>query len=132
MAAGQHLEWFLWANVAFLAFTAALFRAHYAPPSSRPLFVARAPAALVTELQWQYSLRSNLVIAVVVLAAYVLAIGRAADLLWIWTGLATVNVVTDSAARYEEAPLWHTTVLGHRIALIATLAALAASYWLGT
>lgn len=115
---------FLALNILFLLGTCVWFRFDHA--SNRDRFAELTRGELVDDLQWQYSLRSNLLLWSCLLAAYVLYLGQEDGLLMIFAAFSMINVVTDSIYRYERAPGFSIVTRGHQIAcgviIVATIA----------
>lgn len=109
---------FLALNVAFLAGTALWFRIDHARSASRFQNSSRQNHQLVTEIMWQFSLRSNLLLWGCVLSSYLIYIGELEALLLCFAGFSLINVVTDVLFPYSDAPLFATVKQGHRSAAI--------------
>lgn len=105
---------FLALNILFLLGTCVWFRVDHA--SNRDRFAKLTREELVDDLQWQYSLRSNLLLWSCLLATYVLYLGQEDGLLMIFAGFSMINIVTDSIYRYERAPGFSIATRGHQIA----------------
>mmetsp|Transcript_25109 Transcript_25109/g.51062 ORF Transcript_25109/g.51062 Transcript_25109/m.51062 type:complete len:134 (-) Transcript_25109:774-1175(-) len=93
---------FMSLNIAFLLATAVWFRLDHATPKRQSnRFEGKMAVELVQEVQWQYSLRSNLLISVCVLSAYLVYLQELQFLLICFTGLSAMNVITDYFYVYE-------------------------------
>jgi len=75
-------------------------------------------------LQWQYSLRSNLLLTVVILSSYLLWLGQQLPFLFAaYSFVSLINVLTDFFFPYNLR-LWYIAQRGHMIAgALVTLAA---------
>ncbi len=91
--------------IAFLAFAAVLFRLKFASQSKLRRFDPATRDELVSELMWQYSLRSNLLLVVVLLSGYLLWLRETRALLLCYLALCLVNVITDTLVEYKVG-LW--------------------------
>ena len=108
---------FLSCNIAFLVVTAIWFRFDHASTRSNR-FSNRLESSLIDEIQWQYSLRSNLLLWGCALSAYLLAIGESISLLVIFAGMSLLNVITDQFYQYPEAQIFSKARKGHMVAAV--------------
>ena len=112
---------FAWLNLVFLVGTALWFRLDHASSASIRYASQRRRSydALLAELQWQYSLRSNLLLWGCSLASYLLWVGEVQALMRILAMFSVVNVVTDLAYTYHAAGRDFSIVQkGHRVAAV--------------
>jgi hypothetical protein len=128
---------FIALNVAFLAATAVWFRVDHSSANSRRYQAILAAnnedrpntEVFMAEIQWLYSLRSNLLLWGCLMGGYLVYIGETNFMLWCFCILATINIVTDVIYTYEVVPLFSVVKKGHRMAalVIWTVAIL---YWI--
>ena len=110
---------FAWLNLVFLVGTAFWFRLDHASGASKRYERRRPSEALLAELQWQYSLRSNLLLWGCSLASYLVWVGEVQALMWILAMFSVVNVVTDLTYTYHAAGRDFSIVQkGHRVAAV--------------
>ena len=122
------LEIFVVLNVAFLAATAVWFRLDHASSASR--FTEPSRKALVAEVMWQYSLRSNLLVWGCLLSSYLIYLGESEFLLYCLAGFSLVNVLTDAVYSYEEVgPMFAKVRGGHRVTAIVICSIAASYHW---
>jgi hypothetical protein len=113
------LSVFLALNLVFLLGTAMWFRLDHASPNAvERRFEHLSAQELICEVQWQYSLRSNLLLFGCTAVAYLLWIGETEFVLTLFGGISIVNVVTDILYNYNEVRLFETAKSGHRMAAI--------------
>jgi hypothetical protein len=110
---------FMGFNAAFLLLTVVMFR-RMSLPSKRHLFSSWTQETVLEDLQWQYSLRSNLLIAIVVLTLYLIYIQEVKFLLVCYSCLSLMNVTTDYFLYYDT-PIYEVARTGHRVAGIITI-----------
>lgn len=117
---------FLSLNVLFLTVTAIWFRIDHAM-SDR--FDEMFRDEMMDDLQYQYSLRSNLLLWGSACCAYLLYLQEIGFLLVLFTIVAIVSVVTDFLYQYPNAPLYNKSKKGHRMAAVI-MCVLACVYFL--
>ena len=127
----NYVDLFLILNITFLVGTALWFRLDHASPKSARF---KSPSsstnhgqrALVQEIMWQYSLRSNILLFGCAEASYLFYVGERRFLLGLLAAFSLVNVATDSVYKYESVALFHRVKRGHRVAagIICTLTAM--------
>ena len=126
----NYLDLFLILNITFLVGTALWFRLDHASPKSArfksPSSTKHGQRALVQEIMWQYSLRSNILLFGCAEASYLVYIGERRFLLGLLAAFSLVNVATDSVYKYEAVALFRRVKRGHRVAagIICTVSAL--------
>ena len=128
---------FLALNVLFLVGTAVWFRLDHASPNARRYQTGLVAdgnnstnrGVLVAEIQWLYSLRSNLLLWGCLMAGYLVYIGETNFLLWVFCIFASVNVVTDVLYSYDSVELFPVVRKGHRISALV-IWSVAILYWI--
>ena len=131
----NYLDLFLILNITFLVGTALWFRLDHASPKSArfksPLSTKHGQRALVQEIMWQYSLRSNILLFGCAEASFLVYIGERRFLLGLLAAFSLVNAATDSVYKYESVALFHRVKRGHRVAagIICTVSALYFFYY---
>jgi hypothetical protein len=108
---------FLLSTAAWFRFDHASRKDRFVQPFSHEFIVDTKTHRLIEELQWQYSLRSNLLLFGCLLAAYLIWIQELAFLLAYFGAISLVNVVTDRLYNYEV-ELVPKAKKGHRIAAV--------------
>jgi len=91
---------FMALNVAFLLGTAIWFRVVHSLKRNRYRF-EESDNDTIEELQWNYSLRSNLLLSTIALSIYLLAIGEVLFLLVFYSVGGLLNIATDILFVYD-------------------------------
>ena len=111
---------FLAGNALFLIATAIWFRTSHAVQRSR---FNLPKEALIDEVQWQYSLRSNLLLFGGATMGYLIYLGENQFLMRLLVLFSVVNVVTDAVYSYDKATIFGKVKGGHRIAALVIITA---------
>jgi len=114
---------FMGLNIAFLLGTAIWFRFVHSRQKNRDRFESSGDDS-IEELQWLYSLRSNLLLSTVLLSVYLLVIGEVFFLLICYSALGLLNILTDFFFVYDV-KLFPIARRGHQVAGIVTIIATA-------
>ncbi len=117
----QSFTIFMALNVAFLLGTAIWFRVVHSSKTNRARF-KNTKDDIIEELQWMYSLRSNLLLSTVFLSTYLLVIGELYFLLVCYSMMGLINVITDCLYVYDV-KLFPIAKRGHITAAIVTIIA---------
>ena len=110
---------FLAGNALFLIATALWFRTSHSVHRGR--FNRLPKEALIDEVQWQYSLRSNLLLFGSAMMVYLIYIRENQFLMRLLVVFSVVNVATDSVYSYERATIFRKVKRGHRIAAFVVI-----------
>ena len=111
---------FLAGNALFLIATAIWFRTSHAVQRSR---FSLPKETLIDEVQWQYSLRSNLLLFGSAMMVYLIYIGEHQFLMRLLVVFSVINVVTDVVYSYDKATIFGKVKGGHRIAALVIITA---------